>query len=195
MVEFPAGQLAGCFMRFTIRDLLWLTLVVAAFCTGTQLDRYLEHHRADPRDASIRAALDQKTDIKFVEKPLRGVIDDLKQGHDIEIQLDSRALDDAGIPMNAPITRSIKGVTLRSALNLLLDDLDLTYAVQNGVVKVTTEAEAQKLQSRPFSLRTAMWLTVAMAVLLGAILCDRGWRRRAEQTSHLEPLSSSRGLS
>jgi hypothetical protein len=29
MVECPAGKLAGFFMRFTIRDLLWLTIVVA----------------------------------------------------------------------------------------------------------------------------------------------------------------------
>jgi hypothetical protein len=48
MIECPAGKLAGFFMRFTIRDLLWLTLVVAAFCTGTQLDRYFEHHRRHP---------------------------------------------------------------------------------------------------------------------------------------------------
>lgn len=31
MLEFPAGQLAGFFMRFTIRDLLWL---VAGICIG-----------------------------------------------------------------------------------------------------------------------------------------------------------------
>src|SRR5688572_29529113 len=29
MVECPAGKLAGSFMRFTIRDLLWLMAVVA----------------------------------------------------------------------------------------------------------------------------------------------------------------------
>jgi hypothetical protein len=29
MVECPAGKLAGVFMRFTIRDVLWLTVVVA----------------------------------------------------------------------------------------------------------------------------------------------------------------------
>jgi len=175
-------------MRFTIRDLLWLTVVVAAFCTGTQLDRYLEQHRADPGDARIRAALDENTNVKFTERPFSGVIDDLKQRHAIEIELDSRALDDAGIPRDMPITRSIKDVTLRSALNLLLHDLDLTYVVKNGVLMITTTTEAQKLQSTPFSLKTAMWLTVAAAVLLGAILCDRAWRRRAEQTSRLETL-------
>ena len=143
-------------MRFTTRDLLWLTLVVAAFCTGTQLDRYLAQHRADPREASIRTALDQNTNVEFTEKPFGGVIDDLKQRHAIEIQLDSRALDDASIPTNTPITRRINGVTLRSALNLWLHDLDLTYVVQNGVLMITTTTEAQKLQSTPFSLRTAM---------------------------------------
>ena len=164
-------------MRFTIRDLLWLTVVVAAFCTGTQLDRYLEQHRADPREASIRAALDQNTDVKFIEKPFYGVFDDLKQRHGIEIQLDHRALDDANIPLNTPVTKSIKGVTLRSALNLLLDDLDLTYVVQNGVLKITTETEAQKLQNWPVSLRMAMWLTVVVVVLWVALLCGRAWRR------------------
>jgi hypothetical protein len=163
--------------QFTIRDMLWLTVVVAAFCTGTQLDRYLEQHRADPRDASIRAALDQKTDIKFVEKPFSGVFDDLKQRHGIEIQLDIRALDDANIPRDTPVTKSIKGVTLRSALNILLDDLDLTYVIQNGVLKITTEAEAQKLQNWPFSSRMAMWLTVVAVVLWVAFLCGRAWRR------------------
>ena len=163
--------------RFTIRDVLWLTVAVAAFCTGTQLDRYLEQHRADPREASIRAALDQNTNFRFIERPFSGVIDDLKQSHDIEIQLDRRALDDAGIPMNTPITRSIKGVTLRSALNLWLHDLDLTYVVKNGVLMITTEAEAQKLKSKPFSLQIAMWLTVAVALIWGAFLCGRAWRR------------------
>src|SRR5262245_49080735 len=162
--------------QFTIRDLLWLTVVVAAFCTGTQLDRYLEQHRADPRDASIRAALSQKTDIKFVEKPLRGVFDDLKQRHAVEFQLDVGALDDANIPLDTPVTKSVKGITLRSALNILLDDLDLTYVVQNGVLKITTQTEAQKLANWPISLRMAMSLTVAAVVLWVAFLGGRAWR-------------------
>jgi len=29
MVQCPAGKLAGQFMRFTIRDVIWLTVVVA----------------------------------------------------------------------------------------------------------------------------------------------------------------------
>ena len=32
MVQCPAGKLAGFFMRFTMRDLLWLLLVIAILC-------------------------------------------------------------------------------------------------------------------------------------------------------------------
>jgi general secretion pathway protein D len=122
-------------------------------------------------------------DIKFVEKPLSGVFDDLKQRHGIEFQLDYRALDGAAIPSDTPVTKSIKGITLRSALNILLGDLDLTYVVQNGVLKITTEAEAKKLQNWPFSLQIAMWLAVAAFVLWVAFLCGRAWPRRATKSN------------
>ena len=168
--------------QFSLKTLLWLTVVVAAFCAGTQLDRYLEEHRADPRETSTRAALDEKTDFAFTEMPFSDVIDYLKQRHAIEIQLDNKALGEAGILGNMPITRSIKGITLRSALNLLLSDLDLTYVVNNGVLVITTKAEAK---SGLISFKMAMWFMVAAAVLLGAILCDRAWRRRAEIPARL----------
>ncbi|HET6883149.1 MAG TPA: DUF4974 domain-containing protein [Pirellulales bacterium] len=161
--------------QFSLQTLLWLTVVIAAFCAGTQLDRYLKD-RADPRDIHIRAALDEKTELDFREQPLSDVIEYLKQRHEIEIQLDNKALTDAGIGTDAPITRSVKGIPLRSALNLILSDLDLTYVVQNGVLTITTNARAG---STYFSLKTLLWIMVAVAVLLGAIQCDRVWRRQA----------------
>ena len=164
-------------MRFTIRDLLWLTVAVAAFCTGTQLDRYWEQPGADPREASIRAALDQKTDIDFVETPLKDAIDFLAAKHAIPIVLNAKNLEEAGVNIDTPVTKRLKGLTLRSTLNLLLDELELTYAVQNGVLMITTEAEAQKLKSKPVILQIAMWLAVAVAVIWVAFLCGRVWRR------------------
>jgi hypothetical protein len=160
-------------MRFTIRDLLWLTVAVAVFCTGMQLGRYLEQP-ADPREASIRAALDQKTDIEFVETPLKDAIQFLAEKHGIPIVLNAKNLEEAGVNIDTPVTKRLKGLTLRSTLNLLLDELELNYAVQNGVLMITTEAEAQ---SKPFSPQIAMWLAVAVAVIWGAFLCGRVWRR------------------
>ena len=162
--------------QFGLKTLLWLTVVVAAFCAGTQLDRYLEEHRADPRETSIRAALDEKTELDFADQPLADVVEYLAQRHEINIQLDNKALTDAGVGIDVPVTRVLKGITLRSALKLILGDLDLTYVIQNGVLVITSKAEAQ---SSLFSLETLLWVTAGVAVLLGGIQCDRAWRRRA----------------
>jgi hypothetical protein len=177
VIECPAGKLAERFMRFTIRDLLWLTVAVAVFCTGTQLGRHLEQPGADPREASIRAALDQKTDIEFVETPLKDAIDFIAEKHGIPVLLNAKNLEEAGVNVDTPVTKQLTGLTLRSTLNLLLDELELTYAVHNGVLMITTTAEAQKLQDTPFSLQIAVWLAVAVAVIWGAFLCGRVWRR------------------
>ena len=160
--------------RFTIRDLLWLTVVVAAFCTGTQLDRYLEHYRGDPHEASIRAALNEKANFDFVETPLKDVVMYFAEQHNIPIVLNAKTLEEASISPDTPVTKSVRGITLRSALNLVLRDLELAYVVENGVLTITTKEEAQSV---PFSLQTAMWVSIAVAVVLGAIVCDRALRR------------------
>ncbi|HVX14155.1 MAG TPA: hypothetical protein VHC22_23415 [Pirellulales bacterium] len=165
--------------QFSLKTMLWLTIVAAAFCAGTQLDRYLKD-RADPSQMAIRKELDEKTDLDVAEQPLTDCIDYLKQRHNIEIQLDIKALRDAGVGSDAPITRSIKGVPLRSALKVMLDDLDLTYVNQKGVLIITTEREAH---GDLYNLKTLLWIAIAVAVLLGAILVGRAWEKRAGAAS------------
>src|SRR5262245_10560218 len=128
--------------RFTIRDLFWLTVAVAAFCTGTQLDRYLEHYRADPREASVRAALNQTTSVDVVEMPLKDVVTYFAEKHSIPMMLNIRELEEASISADTPVTKSVRSITLRSALNLLLNDLDLAYVIENGVLMITTKEAA-----------------------------------------------------
>ena len=50
-----------------------------------------------PAERKIREALNQPTQIEFVETPLKDVIDYLKDLHHIEIQLDTSALKEAGV--------------------------------------------------------------------------------------------------
>ena len=98
-----------------------------------------------PTEAKILAALDEKTDLDFTDQSLMDVIDYLKNRHDIEIQLDARALTDAGLGTDPPITRRIKGITLRSALKLVLSEFDLTYVIRNDVLMITSKTVAEEL--------------------------------------------------
>lgn len=96
-------------------------------------------------EARIRKALDQKTKIDFVEQPLTEVVASIAAAHEIEVQLDVKALEDGGVGTDTPITRHVNDVTLESALRLTLRDLDLTYIVRDGYLLITTKAEAEAL--------------------------------------------------
>jgi hypothetical protein len=104
--------------------------------------------RDDPTprlEAKIRQALEGPTLMDFTETPLQDVMDYLRDQHGIEIQLDNKALEDAGIGSDTPITRRLKGVSLASALRLLLDDIDATFVVRGGVLLITTRDAAKKM--------------------------------------------------
>jgi general secretion pathway protein D len=99
-------------------------------------------YRPSAGEAKINQALKETTSIDFQNEPLADVIDYLKAKHGIEIQLDNQALTDAAIGPSAPVTRSAKGIRLRSALRLLLDDLGLTWVVHDDVLMITTKERA-----------------------------------------------------
>ena len=100
-----------------------------------------------PAEVRIAVALNEKTELDFTEQPLSDVIEYLKDKHGIEIQFDSKALDDTGVGSDTTITRSIKGISLRSALRLLLSELDMTYVIQHEVLMITSKVEAENILS------------------------------------------------
>jgi hypothetical protein len=99
--------------------------------------------RLTASEKKIVAALDSKTDLDFDNQPLADVIDYIKAKHEIEIQLDQKALEEAGVDNQTPVTRSVKGISLRSTLHLMLDQLDLTYMLADEVMLVTTKEKAE----------------------------------------------------
>ena len=115
--------------------------------TGARGERFGSQDMRVRGDADKRldAALRSPTQLEFTDTPLSDVIDYLKDYHGVEIQLDKRILDEAGIGTDIPITRSLKGVSLRSALKLTLKPLGLDYVAANGVILITTKADADKM--------------------------------------------------
>lgn len=101
--------------------------------------------RKRSNETKILAALEEPTEVDFTDQPLQDVIDFLKERHRIEIQLDKRALEDAGQGSDTPITRKLKGITLDSALDLILGELDCTFMIHDEVLLITTQVVAENM--------------------------------------------------
>src|SRR6185437_1886184 len=113
---------------------------------GPQLDWPQE---AEPgpnaNEAAIEKALGAKLDLAFVDAPLSDVIDFIRQRTQLDVHVDSRALADAGLGMDTPITRRLVGLSLRAALRLMLDEMDLTYVIRNEVLMITSKTESENM--------------------------------------------------
>ena len=74
----------------------------------------------------IEQELGRTTDLDMVEMPLKDVMLFLQEKHALPIVLKAKKLDEAGIATDTPVTKNLRGIRLGSALNMLLEDLDLT---------------------------------------------------------------------
>ncbi|WP_182866808.1 hypothetical protein [Stieleria mannarensis] len=98
------------------------------------------HNAAEQR---INAALDDQTTIQFIETPLAEAMQTLSAQHDIPIVIDRRALEEIGLDADVGTTIGLTNVSLRSALRLMLRDLDLTYMIKDEVMQITTVEAAE----------------------------------------------------
>lgn len=89
-------------------------------------------------EQKIRRAMNDPTSLEFIELPLKDAVDYLKDLHGIEIQFDTTAMDSLGVSSDTPVTRNLKGVSLRSALSLMLKDLHLAILIKDDVLQITS---------------------------------------------------------
>ena len=99
--------------------------------------------KAGSAEKKIFDALDKKVEsFEFTETPIRDVIAQIEDAQGIPVEIDMKALEDAGFDLETPLTKSISGISLRSALRLLLGDLDLAYIIKDEVMLITTKEKA-----------------------------------------------------
>jgi hypothetical protein len=104
-------------------------------------------YQPGPGEEKINKALRETTSIDFQNMPLADAIDYLKDKHGIEIQLDNKNLSLVAISSAVPVTCKARGITLASALRLVLNDLDLSWIVRNDVLLITTKEQADSVMS------------------------------------------------
>lgn len=100
-----------------------------------------------PSDSEERilAALEEPTNLQFQNTPLSDVVSFIHKQHKIEIQFDRKALSDLSLdPQFTAITESLDGIKLKSALKLILKPLDLTFMVDDDLLLITSQTEAEE---------------------------------------------------
>lgn len=93
----------------------------------------------------LEAALASPVSLDFRQRPLKEVVDELAVRHEIPITVDVRGLEDQGYPTDVPISAKIGGISLRSALHLLLRELELTFVLRDETVQITSQEVADEL--------------------------------------------------
>jgi hypothetical protein len=103
--------------------------------------------------AALERALAEPTELEFIETPLVEVLAYLSDRHAIDIQVDASGLEDAGVSKDTPISWNLRGPSLRSALNLLMDELDLAWTLSNETLIVTSPEQSEySLISRTYRI-------------------------------------------
>lgn len=105
-------------------------------------------------EIKIRESLDKPTSVEFIDLAFEDCFKYLRDYHKINIWADRQALNEEGVKLDQPITLKLAGVSLRSVLKLLLEPVQLTYVIEDDVMKITTFAKANgKLLIRTYPVR------------------------------------------
>jgi hypothetical protein len=101
-----------------------------------------------PSVAKIEEALRgqlKSAGLEFTDTSLEEVVGFIQESYGISVQLDTTALEEEGIDPQEPVTTQLHGISLRSALRIMLKQLGLTYIIQDEVLFITspTQAEAE----------------------------------------------------
>lgn len=92
------------------------------------------------REIEIEKRLRMPVSLQFTNAPLSKVIDYLAKLAEVNVYLDPQGLAEEGVTTDTPVTIDLKNeIMLKSALNLILQPLHLSYVVKDEVLKITSE--------------------------------------------------------
>jgi RNA polymerase sigma factor (sigma-70 family) len=115
--------------------------------------------------------------LQFQGAPLSEVVDFLRSEYDIEIAIDAPALDDLGISPDDGIDVNLRNISLESALNLMLRQLDLTFIIENEVLLITSEEEAlTRMETRVYPMPKSSDLDIdSLTQMLTRVIAPDSW--------------------
>lgn len=105
--------------------------------------RYLkEQTRYSEKELQIKKSLSTPIQARYANQPLQSVMDELAQMAGVTIHLAPDGLAEQNVMPSQPVTLNTVGsIPLESALNLILEPLNLSYTIRNDVLMITSKAK------------------------------------------------------
>lgn len=109
---------------------------------------------ATPAEPSLEEKLNRRIDIDFEETPLNQAMDFLSETYGVQILVSVKKLEEAGIQADTPVTKRLKQIPMKTVLDLMLDELELTYMAKDDLIFITTPEHAEsQLEVRVYDCR------------------------------------------
>jgi hypothetical protein len=111
-------------------------------------------------EPTLEEKLNKRLDVDFVDTPLKDAISFLQDNTGIQFVIRQKKLEEAGnVSVDTPINKTLKRVRVSTLLELLLDELELTYVDRDDLLLITTPEDAEAtLQIRVYDCRDLLAL-------------------------------------
>lgn len=180
---------SGSFARFR-RGLLAPCLAVLAWlaCVAPASSQTAPESLASPVEHEVFAALDDPPRLTPGRKTLEGLAKEVAREYGINVVLDRRALDNAGVDDADTTVRILpRATTLAASLRIALEPADLDLVVRNEAVVITASEDAEN--ETAVRVHNVGDLVNDAAALAGAAGDGRG-RRYSDFDSLIELITS-----
>ncbi len=120
-----------------------------------RIRKVVERMNRDKKDELPNSSkLSTTISVDFRNRPLDEVVGEVRTlSGGLNIILEQTALQYAGIDSNMPVTLTLNNVSVKTVLNAVLNQAQLTYYVKEGIIYVTTkEARASHKQTRTYGV-------------------------------------------
>ena len=106
------------------------------------------------QEQPLEGKLDKKMDAEFIETTFRDVLEFVENSSGIQFYVKRKHLDEAGVSEDTPITKQLKQVRVRTLLDLMLEELNLTYYEKDDLIVITSREDAEStLEIRVYDCR------------------------------------------
>jgi general secretion pathway protein D len=96
--------------------------------------------RRSEREVDIERKLRTPVSLQFHDAPLAEVMSYLARLAQVNLHLDPQGLAEEGVTSSTPVTINLsQDISLKSALNLILEPLHLSFVIKDEVLKITSE--------------------------------------------------------